>query len=133
MERAVRSRYAVRLRRAVPTAAKSTSRGGRRVRPRVARSAAQKDPWWRDPETGRLNGVARRSLVAAAAQLAFAGVALAAQRELSEWRARGLEARWRRGGGGTFAEAWVDEQRAWREPGRGRGGEDGDGDDAGGR
>ena len=133
MERAVRSRYAVRLRRAVPTAAKSTSRGGRRVRPRVARSAAPKDPWWRDPETGRLNGVARRSLVAAAAQLAFAGVALAAQRALSEWRARGLEARWRRGGGGTFAEAWVDEQRAWREPGRGRVGDDGYGDDAGGR
>jgi hypothetical protein len=133
MERAVRCRCGA-VRRAVPTtAAKSTSRGGRRVRPRVARSAAPKDPWWRDPETGRLNGVARRSLVAAAAQLAFAGVALAAQRALSEWRARGLEARWRRGGGGTFAEAWVDEQRAWREPGRGRGGDDGDGDDAGGR
>ena len=52
--------------------------------------------WWRDPETGGLSGVARRSLVAAAAQLAFAAVAVKSQRLYDVWRRAGWgESSWR--------------------------------------
>lgn len=80
--------------------------------------------WWRDPETGGLSGVARRSLVAAAAQLAFAAVAVKSQRLYDVWRRAGWgESSWRSVGGGvgvggpdpSLARRWSAEARGWRE------------------
>ena len=77
--------------------------------------------WWRDPETGGLSGVARRSLVAAAAQLAFAAVAVKSQRLYDVWRRAGWgESSWRsvtHGGGrdASLAQRWSAETRGWRE------------------
>ena len=77
--------------------------------------------WWRDPETGGLSGVARRSLVAAAAQLAFAAVAVKSQRLYDVWRGAGWgESSWRsvtHGGGrdASLAQRWSAETRGWRE------------------
>lgn len=111
-------------------------RRSRRVRPPATRTAAgsvagkvsgrrddasapaSRDPWWRDPTTGGLNGVARRSLVAAAAQLAFAAVAVRGQRLLEVWRAEGWgEGSWRRSEDHptNFADRWRAESRGWRE------------------
>ena len=77
--------------------------------------------WWRDPETGGLSGVARRSLVAAAAQLAFAAVVVKSQRLYDVWRGAGWgESSWRsvtHGGGrdASLAQRWSAETRGWRE------------------
>ena len=56
-------------------------------------------PWWRDPETGGINGVARRSVIAAIAQLAFAAVAVKGQRLYDVWRGESWgESSWQRRG-----------------------------------
>lgn len=72
--------------------------------------------WWRDPETGGLSGVARRSLVAAAAQLAFAAVAIKSQRLYDVWRVAGWgESSWRSVTHASLARLWSAETRGWRE------------------
>ena len=72
--------------------------------------------WWRDPETGGLSGVARRSLVAAAAQLAFAAVAVKSQRLYDVWRGAGWgESSWRSVTHASLARLWSAETRGWRE------------------
>ena len=98
-----------------PLARRSGKVSGRRD---YASAPASRDPWWRDPTTGGLNGVARRSLVAAAAQLAFAAVAVGAQRLFDVWRVEGWgEGNWRRSEEHptTFADKWRAELRGWRE------------------
>lgn len=78
-------------------------------------------PWWRDPETGGLSGVARRSLVAAAAQLAFAAAALQGQRLYDVWRQAGWGREgWSGAAAGppmSFQDQWQAEARGWRDRG----------------
>ena len=76
--------------------------------------------WWRDPDTGGASGVARRSLLAAAAQLAFAAVAVKSQRLYDVWRGAGWgESSWRGGDidgadSQTLRERWSAEEAGWR-------------------
>lgn len=92
----------------------------RRCRPCISAAGERKDPWWRDPETGGVNGVARRSLVAAAAQVAFAALAIGAQRQFETWRTADWgEAAWRgddgiEGSDSRFRARWRAEAQGWR-------------------
>jgi hypothetical protein len=76
--------------------------------------------WWRDPDTGGASGVARRSLLAAAAQLAFAAVAVKSQRLYDVWRGAGWgESSWRGGDidgadSQTLRDRWSAEEAGWR-------------------
>ena len=93
---------------------------GEERRREAARSAGRCEGdgtvWWRDPETGGLSGVARRSLVAAAAQLAFAAVAVKSQRLYDVWRGAGWgESSWRSVTHASLARLWSAETRGWRE------------------
>ncbi len=60
--------------------------------------------------------MARRSLVAAAAQLAFAAVAVKSQRLYDVWRGAGWgESSWRSVTHASLARLWSAETRGWRE------------------
>lgn len=63
-------------------------------------------------------GVAKRSLVAAAAQITFALAAVQLQGYYDVWRSEGWgEGSWQWQGGGdaaTFAERWQREEQGWR-------------------
>lgn len=67
-----------------------------------------------------MNGVARRSLVAAAAQVAFAALAIGAQRQFETWRTADWgEAAWRgddgiEGSDSRFRARWRAEAQGWR-------------------
>ena len=72
----------------------------------------EENPWWRDPETGGVNGVARRSLIAAAAQDAVAALASARSVQFETWRTADWgEAAWR---GDDGIEGWTSLSRRWR-------------------
>ena len=89
-----------------------------------ARAAPERDapcPWWRDAETGSVSGVARRSVLAAAAQLAFAAVAVQGQRAYNAWKSEEWgEISWRgaevegSGAAASVEERWKAEERGWR-------------------
>ncbi len=75
---------------------------------------------WSAKVASTLSGVARRSLVAAAAQLAFAVVAVKSQRLYDVWRGAGWgESSWRSvtqdGRDVSLSRLWSAETRGWRE------------------
>lgn len=109
----------------VVLSASGARKGGGKRRDGRRRDGRQTDGgddevWWRDPDTGGASGVARRSLLAAAAQLAFAAVAVKSQRLYDVWRGAGWgESSWRGGDidgadSQTLRDRWSAEEAGWR-------------------
>lgn len=109
----------------VVLSANGARKGGGKRRDGRRRDGRQTDGgddevWWRDPDTGGASGVARRSLLAAAAQLAFAAVAVKSQRLYDVWRGAGWgESSWRGGDidgadSQTLRDRWSAEEAGWR-------------------